>query len=126
MRQQRLLCLLVAYALPACSSRGGTNKSSSQSLANCPDVDASACTQPSPSYAKDIAPLFDRDCNTCHASSDAGPWPLTDYQSLRDWSLILQVDIQGCTMPPVDAGTTLSSEERTLILDWLACGAPNN
>jgi hypothetical protein len=88
-------------------------------------LDASACQSPIPSYANDVAPLLDRDCNrTCHAPG-AGPWPLTDHPSVAAWSDLLVRDIQNCTMPPPDAGA-LTTNERKMLLDWLACNAPNN
>lgn len=93
--------------------------------ATCSEVDASACDQPVPSYANEIAPLLDRDCNqTCHAP-DAANWPLGDHRSVSDWSAIIVSDVKGCTMPPPDAGA-LTKNERTMVLDWFACGAPNN
>jgi hypothetical protein len=69
--------------------------------------------------------VLNKDCNqTCHAPG-AGPWPLTTYQDVAAWTAPIQMDIQGCTMPPPDAGT-ISSTDRAMVLDWLACGAPNN
>jgi hypothetical protein len=113
---------IVGLAVP--SAACGTHDSSTP-IASCPTVDASPCETPVPSYAKDIAPLFDRDCNhTCHAP-DAGPWPLTDRQLVIDWTDPIVRDIEGCTMPPPDAGT-LPISERKAILDWFACGAPDN
>jgi hypothetical protein len=64
------------------------------------------CPSPIPSYATDVVPIFDEKCNNCKVQ-------------------ILQ-DIESCTMPPLDGGTTLSAEERETVLGWLVCGAPNN
>ncbi len=92
-------------------------------------MDASACIDPPPSYANDVAPLLDRACNsTCHAPG-VGPWPLNNWSDVSDWASIIQSDVQVCAMPPPDAGAgngNLSTSEREMLLDWIACGAPNN
>jgi hypothetical protein len=51
---------------------------------------------------------------------------LTDYPHIRDWQLQILQDIEGCTMPPLDGGTTLSADERQTVLGWLVCKAPDN
>lgn len=95
----------------------------------CTFIDASACENPIPSYAKDVAPALDRACNsTCHAPG-VGPWPLTNWADVADWGNIIGGDIEQCSMPPPDAGAgngTLTDKERAAILNWLVCGAPNN
>lgn len=94
-------------------------------VAECSSVDASACPAQVPSYTNDVAPLLDRECNnTCHAPG-AGPWPLTDRQSLIDWTDLIVRDTENCSMPPPDAGA-LTTGERDTIVGWFACGAPNN
>jgi hypothetical protein len=48
---------------------------------------------------------------------------------VSDWATIIEGDVVNCSMPPLDAGAangTLSDSERATILDWIACGAPNN
>ena len=121
---------LFVVMLAAC----GTSSSDPDAAANqippsCTALDASACTTPTPSYANDVAPLLDRACNsTCHAPG-VGPWPLTNYQDVSDWSITIEADILKCSMPPADAGAgngSLSDSERATIVDWIACGAPNN
>ncbi len=112
------------WALAACGT-GDREASSAEAVETCPIIDASACMKPAPSYAKDVAPVLDKDCNrTCHAPG-VGPWPLTSYGDVVAWSAPLELDLQGCTMPPPDAGP-ISSHDRTTLLDWLACGTPNN
>ncbi len=97
--------------------------------AACTAIDASACVDPVPSYESDIAPLLDRACNsTCHAPG-VGPWPLTDYSDVYAWSSAIAFDVSDCAMPPLDAGAgngPLSDAERATLLDWIACGAPDN
>jgi cytochrome c5 len=125
-----ILCGLVgcAGAAPPSSPDNGANASTQEDLASCSPIDASAgaaCAQPGPSFAKDIAPLLQRDCNTCHAPGST-LWPLVGYENVRDWSYAILLDVDGCRMPPADGGTTLSSTDRSLLLAWIACGANNN
>jgi hypothetical protein len=114
----------------------GTNSSapdpdaSAELPASCTAIDASVCTTPTPSFTNDIQPMLNRACNsTCHAPG-VGPWPLVDYDDVHDWVSIIQADIVKCSMPPPDAGAAgngpLSDAERTMLLDWIACGAPPN
>jgi hypothetical protein len=116
-------CLTLACGQTSAQSDSGTQPS------GCTFIDASACQSPIPSYSKDVAPVLDRACNTtCHAPG-VGPWPLTDWANVADWGDIIGGDIEQCSMPPMDAGAgngTLSDQERSTILNWLVCGAPNN
>ena len=82
-----------------------------------------ACPVPAPSYAKDIAPILDAKCNTCHAAPDAGIWPLTNYQDVSDWQTLILSDVEYCAMPPAGAAQ-LSAIEQSALLAWVVCGAP--
>jgi hypothetical protein len=94
----------------------------------CVAVDANAtlvCVQPAPVYSADIAPLLDRDCNSASCHATGGPaWPLTDYSDVVAWSSSILSDVEGCTMPPADAGA-LPSGDKALLVNWVACGMPN-
>jgi hypothetical protein len=125
-----ILCGLVGCAGAATPGNpdNGANASTQEDLGTCSPIDASAgaaCSEPGPSFAKDIAPLLDRDCNTCHTPGSL-LWPLVGYENVRDWSYSILLDVDGCRMPPADGGTTLSSTDRSLLLAWIACGANNN
>ena len=129
-KSMRWLVLAAACVLGGCTSKApATGNDADPPVANCTFIDASACQQPVPSYANDVAPVLDRACNsTCHAPG-VGPWPLNNYSDVFDWGSIIAGDVELCTMPPPDAGAgngDLSDQERAMILDWLACGGPNN
>jgi hypothetical protein len=114
-----------AAAALACTSGSGSDDAG----ASCTFIDASACQQPVPSYANDVAPILDLRCNsTCHAPG-VGPWPLNNYNDVHDWVDIIGSYVEQCGMPPPEAGAgngDLTDQERATILDWLVCGAPNN
>jgi hypothetical protein len=116
------------------STAGGPNQGASTStdeqVVSCTPIDAGAdaatCPIPQPSFARDIAPLLDRECNNCHTPGST-LWPLVGYENVRDWSYSILLDVDGCRMPPADGGTApLSTHDRALLLGWITCGANNN
>jgi hypothetical protein len=108
------------------------------------DVEASTCPAPPPegcpwgdagdagsdagiaSFARDVSPIIQRHCSTCHAiGNDAGLWPLGTFEEVWDWQRLIAADLINCTMPPADAGV-VSAEERATLFNWLYCGTPDN
>ena len=128
-----ILVVIAAWAQCACSgsaTRSATGDAGTPSAdLSCEIVDASTCSKPVPSYKTDIAPALNRACNsTCHAPG-VGPWPLTDYPDVDDWRGVIFSDLEDCTMPPAHVSTEsppLTAPERASILNWIACGAPDN
>ena len=53
-----------------------------------------------------------------------GPWPMRSYMDVADWHDVVASDIAFCSMPPADAGSTMTTAEKQKILDWLRCGFP--
>ena len=92
----------------------------------CGSDETPTCPSTKPSYKTDITPILNSECNTCHIGGPTGPWPLSDYQCLLDWKLLVLADMVHCTMPPEDAGHKISDADRATLIGWLACGAPNN
>jgi uncharacterized membrane protein len=102
-------------------------------LAGCPpeqiqnptcDVKAVAeCPSPAPTYV-DVKPLFDTHCNVCHGVRDE-IWPLDNYDDVSAWQLDIRGELLECTMPPADAGTGMTLEEKTQIITWIRCGLPH-
>jgi len=134
MRPLRIAAFVCAWAvlwgLTGCAGssapEGGGSSKTNESLESCSVMDASACLQPQPSFARDITPLLNRDCNTCHTPGST-LWPLVGYENVRDWAYLILSAVQQCTMPPADGGgAPLSTEDRALLVDWIACGANNN
>jgi len=91
----------------------------------CGDKAPAKCPSPAPSFSKEVFPIFEAKCNNCHVG-DPGPWAFGEYGHIRDWRLNILIDVEGCTMPPLDAGATLSADERRAVLGWLVCEAPDN
>jgi len=71
-----------------------------------------------------VVPIFQNRCIICHSGTNDGPWPLTTYQHVADWQDIIRDQLLHCTMPPLDAGISITSDERMKILEWIRCALP--
>lgn len=86
-----------------------------------------------PSFYKDIQPIFQQHCQTCHRPGEAAPMPLTDYAHAKSWASAIGRAVTARQMPPwfSDASIGHFSNDRSLsvadvraITDWVAAGAP--
>jgi hypothetical protein len=93
------------------------------------DTDAPAA----PTYHRDIAPLLDRHCTTCHAPGLAGPFRLDTLDEARHHAEFALVAMQSGTMPPwmPDRDCRTYADERGMSPDevaqfsrWLEAGLP--
>jgi hypothetical protein len=90
----------------------------------CVVLDPPDCSAPVPTYSE-LLPVFTSSCVVCHNGADTnGPWALTSYQALSDWEDLVRSEILKCSMPPEDAGFSLTLEERKQIFAWIRCGRP--
>ncbi|MDB4987432.1 MAG: hypothetical protein JWN04_2610 [Myxococcaceae bacterium] len=91
----------------------------------CPPLDQGCVTMPA-SYKSVIEPLVESRCGGCHKHGVGDPWPLNTRRSLDSWAEAVQLTLQNCSMPPADAGTSITVQERLELWTWLSCGAPDN
>ncbi|MCC6493405.1 MAG: redoxin domain-containing protein [Pirellulales bacterium] len=84
-------------------------------------------------YAKDIAPILQNRCVTCHRTGQIGPFALTEYEDVAAWSDMCLEVIDNLRMPPWGANPAhgefandprLSDEEKELFRKWVAAGVP--
>lgn len=84
-------------------------------------------------YAKHIAPLLNEHCVFCHRPGQIGPFSLTSYEDAAGWAEMIGEVVAEQRMPPWHADpkhgkfandARLSAEQKTLIADWVAAGAP--
>ena len=119
-----------ALAIACLDPAGNDPNHPDQPAANtaaCPLGDASGCVPP-PTYARDIAPLVQRTCMPCHAAGGvAADRPLSSRAELTLLETTVIGTVNGCTMPPADAGTDamMGPADRTELEQWFICGAPN-
>ncbi len=93
-----------------------------------PPVDA-------PTFAKDVAPILQRSCQTCHRVGQLAPMSLVTYEEVRPWARAIRARVVAREMPPWHLDKTigiqqfkndrsLSDEEIATIARWVDNGAP--
>ncbi len=111
-------------------------------LAGCKKADAVDCTPPpatpacpdaAPSFVGDVYPnVFVPVCITCHSPTGVEPsMPFMSYQQIygsggSEAKEIFNQVFESCLMPPPGAAVSLTDDQRQLLLDWFACGAPDS
>jgi hypothetical protein len=87
----------------------------------------------SPTYARDIAPIFYKNCTSCHRPDEIAPMSLLSYAEVRPWAKAIASQVARGTMPPWHADPAhgvflndrrLSADDKASILKWVSDGAP--
>src|SRR5580700_6560697 len=53
-----------------------------------------------PVFYKDVLPLLERHCQSCHRPGEAAPMAFVDYQSTRPWAKAMKQAVVTRSMPP--------------------------
>src|SRR6059058_3815294 len=88
-----------------------------------------------PTFAKDVAPIFQQKCQTCHRPGQMGPMSLLTYQDARPWARAIKTKVAARDMPPWHMDKTvgiqkfandisLSEAQIATIVTWVDAGAP--
>ena len=97
---------------------------------------ADAQTAPAaPTFTKDIAPILQRSCQSCHRVGQMAPMSLVTYQEVRPWTRSIKSRVAAREMPPWHVDKTigiqqfkddpsLSDQEIATIVKWADSGAP--
>jgi mono/diheme cytochrome c family protein len=98
---------------------------------------ASAAPQASgktvPTFYKDILPLLQNHCQSCHRPGEVAPMPLVTYEQTRPWAAAIAAAVQSGMMPPWFADPqfghfsddpSLSPQQIATLLAWVANGTP--
>jgi cytochrome c peroxidase len=95
---------------------------------SCPTDLPTSCSGTAPSYAQMVGPIVNSVCAAkCHAPGGiASNRPMGDYASLFALKDAVLNQVSNCNMPPVDADPQLGEADRSTLLAWIVCGAPNN
>ena len=86
-------------------------------------------------YSRDIAPILQEKCVTCHNPEGIGPMPLQSYQQVSPFAALIKDRTSKRIMPPWHIDTTtgiqefkndasLSDEQIATISAWVESGAP--
>src|SRR6476620_12189052 len=87
----------------------------------------------SSTFAKDVAPLLQRNCQTCHRPGQAAPFSLLTYEQARPWAKAIKEAVLQRKMPPWFAdpqygqfanNPSLSRSEIDTLVAWVDGGAP--
>src|SRR5215467_9642556 len=91
--------------------------------------------EPSPTFTKDVAPIFQAKCEECHRKGTAAPMSLVSYEETRPWAKSIRQRVITRNMPPWHLDKTvgiqhfandrsLSDAQIATIATWVDAGAP--
>jgi len=91
--------------------------------------------QQAPSYEKDIAPIVEKNCATCHRETGIAPFAMDSYSMLLGWSPMIREVVMTKRMPPgqidphigsFENDMLLTDSETQTLLHWIEAGAPRD
>jgi hypothetical protein len=86
-----------------------------------------------PTYTKDVAPIIQHHCQTCHRPGEAAPFSMLTYEETRPWAEAIKEAVKLRKMPPwfADLGFGKFSNDRSLsegdidiLAAWADASAP--
>ena len=84
-------------------------------------------------WAREVAPILQAKCESCHRPGQVGPFPLQTYDHARRWAAMIGETVEKKRMPPWHADPrhgdfandrSLSPLQRATVLAWVKQGAP--
>ncbi len=84
-------------------------------------------------FSKQIAPLLNKHCVSCHRAGEVAPFELTSYEKAVGWGGMIEEVVREGRMPPWHANPAhgkfrndarLTDDEKELIATWVKNGAP--
>jgi hypothetical protein len=87
---------------------------------------------PPPTFYKDVLPILQEKCQSCHRSGEAAPMSLETYEQTRPWARKMAAAVEMRMMPPWFADPhyghfsndpSLSEEQIATIVGWAKAGA---
>jgi hypothetical protein len=88
-----------------------------------------------PTFTKDVAPILQKACQTCHHPGTSAPMSLVSYEDVRPWARSIRQRVANRDMPPWHLDKTvgireykndrsLRDDEIATIVKWVDNGAP--
>src|SRR5258708_2160237 len=99
-----------------------------------PRVKAVQANSSPPTFYKDVLPILQDRCQSCHRSGASGPMPLVTYEQSRPWAKKIAAAVQMKIMPPWFADPrfghfandpSLSTDQIATLTAWADAGAPS-
>ena len=95
---------------------------------------AASAQQKQVTFSKDVAPIFQAKCQSCHEPGSIAPMSLVTYQDARPWARSIKQRVESRQMPPwhIDRSVgvqkfkndmSLSDEQVATIVAWVDQGA---
>lgn len=98
-----------------------------------PEVTVGTTPSAKVTYARDIAPLLQQNCVTCHREGDVAPFALENYAQAKQWAPLIKDYTARRIMPPWKAvpghgdfhdARHLTDDQIKAIAQWADTGAP--
>src|SRR5262245_39351375 len=94
---------------------------------------APALAADTPTFSKDIAPIFQAKCQSCHQPDSIAPMSLISYKEARPWAKSIKSRVTSRQMPPwhIDQSVgvqkfkndmSLTDKQIDLISNWVDAG----
>jgi hypothetical protein len=88
-----------------------------------------------PTFTRDVAPIFQAKCEACHRTNSIAPMALTSFEEVRPWARSIKTRVSARQMPPWHIDKTvgiqqfqndrsLTDEQIDTIVRWVDGGAP--
>src|ERR671927_512072 len=94
---------------------------------------SNAAASDSPTFYKDVLPILQKNCQSCHRPGEVAPMSLITYEQARPWAKAIKTAIISRKMPPWFADPAyghfandrrLATREVETITAWVDAGAP--
>jgi hypothetical protein len=130
-----VLALVLPVVALACSGGAGAEPDATPTCPSlvipdtCPTGAADADAPSAPSWKKDVEPLIEKYCISCHSPGGIGESTedYSTYEGVKKAGTIIGQQVNSCAMPLADAGAQPTPAERVTLITWaLVCRAPNN
>lgn len=91
--------------------------------------------QEAPTFSRDVAPILEKHCLSCHVEGGIGPFPLQSYAQASERAFDIADETEEGDMPPFHADNSgacntyqdaavLTRQEKETLAAWAAAGAP--
>src|ERR1700722_17556077 len=87
---------------------------------------------PAVTFHKEVEPILQNRCQSCHRPGEAGPMPLLTYQQARPWAKAIRAALLAGKMPPRQGDPRyrkfvndlrLAPGEKETLVEWIDGGA---
>ena len=96
------------------------------------DAVMKAADPPAPTFSKDVLPILQKNCQSCHRPGQIAPMSLLTYEQARPWARDIKTKVASRQMPPWFAdpqyghfsnNRALSQSDVDTIVKWVDTGA---